>query len=48
MSYHKKISFIKSGLRIFGFSMLIQNLKLAATFLVVAEILGILEEVKEK
>ena len=48
MSFHKKISYIKSGLRIMGFFILPFQLMIGAWFLIVAEILGIAEEKEEK
>lgn len=50
MSEHKKISLIKSGIRILGCLLLLFYLNLFYFILsfILAEILGILEEVKEK
>lgn len=45
MSAHKIISFVKSGLRIYGLLMLIPNVFLGVYILIVAEILGIIEEI---
>ena len=44
MSFHKFISFIKSGLRIIGFITLMFHVALGALILILAEVLGILEE----
>lgn len=45
MDYHKKMSFIKSGIRIFGFLLLMLGLiHVAGLVLLGAEIFGILEE----
>jgi hypothetical protein len=44
MTLHTKISFIKSGIRIFGFAFLPVNLVIAAILLIVAETLGVVEE----
>ena len=41
---HLNISLIKSALRIIGFIFLINNLMAAVIFLVIAEILGVAEE----
>jgi hypothetical protein len=46
---HKNVSFIKSGLRIVaGLSLLASAVVLAGLFLILAEVLGILEEVVEE
>lgn len=42
---HKKISYVKSGLRILGYILLPCNLVLGALILVVSELGGIAEEV---
>lgn len=42
---HQHISFIKSGIRLFGYVLLPVNIMLAATILVASEIVGILEEI---
>ena len=47
MNYHKKISFIKSTIRIIGYLFIPFNILLATVILIVSEILGILEEIKE-
>jgi hypothetical protein len=44
MNYHTKVSLIKSILRITGFIILISNVIIGAIFLIIAEGLGILEE----
>ena len=41
---HQLISFIKSGIRIIGYFLLIVNLELAVTFLILSEGVGIIEE----
>lgn len=43
-NWHTKVSFVKSGLRIIGFAALPFSLKTAAVLLVLAEVLGICEE----
>lgn len=48
MTKHKKLSFIKSGLRIFGFLLLIPFPFMGIAFLILAETYGILEEKDEK
>lgn len=53
MSPHKKISFVKSGIRILGYilgGLAFKNEPLAAAFfvLVISEFIGILEEIGEK
>ncbi len=45
MTRHQSISFIKSGLRFIGYGLLAVNLAAAALVLMLAETLGILEEV---
>ena len=48
MSIHAKISYIKSFVRIFGFIFLIsQEFFSAAAILIIAEIIGIAEEIYE-
>ena len=42
---HQRISFIKSGLRIVGYLLLIISPVAAVTFLVCSEALGIVEEI---
>jgi len=45
---HKNVSFVKSGLRILaGLSLTLGNLVVAGLLLILAELLGILEEVVE-
>ncbi len=46
MSKHKKISFVKSGIRIAGYFYVLHWQ--AGLLLVIAEILGIIEEIGEK
>jgi hypothetical protein len=41
---HQIVSFIKSGLRFIGYIFLPFNLYVAATFLILAEVLGVVEE----
>lgn len=41
---HQKISFLKSGIRIFGYILIPFNLVAAASVLVVSEVIGIVEE----
>jgi len=48
MSYHKKISLIKSTLRLIGYLLLLVQPTWAIGVLVLSEVLGILEEAKEK
>ncbi len=48
MTYHKKISFIKSAIRVIGYGALFTDVRFGAVILALAEVLGILEEVKEK
>lgn len=47
IKYHTFVSFIKSAVRIMGFITLLFNIKLGAIILIVAEIIGILEEKEE-
>ena len=42
--WHKIVSFIKSGIRIFGYLLIPFSLPLAAGVLVLSEIIGIIEE----
>lgn len=42
--WHQIVSFIKSGVRIFGYILIPIDLSYAAIVLVVSEIVGILEE----
>ena len=41
---HQIISFIKSGIRILGYSLLIVNVPIAVTTLIFSEVIGIIEE----
>lgn len=41
---HQIISFIKSGIRILGYSLLVVNLPIAVCVLVFSEVIGIIEE----
>lgn len=41
---HQKISFIKSAIRILGYTFLWYNLDIAAILLILSEVVGILEE----
>ena len=41
---HQLISFIKSGVRIFGYTMLPINLTFSVILLILSEVLGIVEE----
>ena len=41
---HQKISFIKSGIRIFGYATLLVSLPIAVILLILSEIIGIYEE----
>jgi len=45
MLNHKNVSFVKSGLRIAGFVVLYNAPLLGAVLLIVAELLGIAEEI---
>lgn len=47
MSKHFWISFIKSSIRIAGFIFLLENIFLAVGTLIVAELIGIIEELYE-
>lgn len=42
---HQTISFIKSGVRIFGYICLPFNLLFGVTVLIISEVLGLIEEV---
>lgn len=42
---HQTISFIKSGIRILGYLMILENIMLAVLMLVVSEFIGIAEEI---
>ena len=44
MTMHTKLSYAKSGIRIVGFAFLPVNLAVSAALLVIAEAVGILEE----
>jgi len=47
VNYHKKISFIKSFMRIIGFFLLLNSFfVIGISFLIIAEITGIIEELK--
>ena len=41
---HQIVSFIKSGVRILGYGLLIVNLPIAVTTLIFSEVIGIIEE----
>ena len=41
---HQKISFIKSGIRILGYAFIPFSLGFATTFLILSEVIGIIEE----
>jgi hypothetical protein len=41
---HQAISFIKSGIRIVGYGLLLYNLPIAVGVLIFSEIIGIIEE----
>ena len=42
--WHQTISFIKSGVRILGYGLLIINLPIAVGVLIFSEVIGIIEE----
>jgi hypothetical protein len=42
--WHKYVSFIKSGVRILGYGLLIVNLPIAVGVLIFSELIGIIEE----
>ena len=42
--WHQIISFVKSGIRILGYGLLIVNLPIAVGVLIFSEIIGIIEE----
>jgi len=42
--WHKIISFIKSGVRILGYGLLIVNVPIAVGVLIFSEVIGIIEE----
>lgn len=44
MNKHKLVSFIKSGVRIIGFFLLVFSIPWGVAILLIAEILGIIEE----
>lgn len=44
MNYHTKVSFIKSAIRICGFSLCLINFLIGIILLILAEIIGIFEE----
>jgi hypothetical protein len=44
MTPHTKISFIKSGLRVIGYACLLREVATGVVILIVAELLGIAEE----
>lgn len=46
LDYHTKMSYIKSGIRITGYIGLMFNVFVGALVLIVAEVVGILEERK--
>lgn len=46
MNYHKIVSYIKSGVRVIGYSTLFWSIPVGAIILIVAELLGIAEEFK--
>jgi len=48
MKHHRKISFVKSAIRIFGFLVLMFDPTIAAVYLIIAELLGIAEEIQWK
>lgn len=41
---HQKISFIKSGIRIAGYGLLLYSVPIAAGVLILSELIGIIEE----
>ena len=44
LNWHSKISFIKSGLRVIGYTGLVFDVLTGALILIIAELLGIVEE----
>lgn len=42
---HQTISFIKSGLRLLGYGLILVHLNTAVAFLVFSEVVGVLEEI---
>lgn len=47
LRYHTTMSFIKSGIRIFGYIILSVDLFIGVVILVISEAIGIFEEFKE-
>ena len=47
LKFHTLMSFIKSGIRIVGFVSLTMDIQIGAIILIVAEVIGILEEKDE-
>lgn len=47
MNYHKKMSFLKSLIRLIGYAVLVFNLSIGAVLLMLAEVIGIAEEKEE-
>lgn len=47
MNFHTKVSYIKSGFRIVGFASMLFDLRIGVAILVIAEVLGIVEEINE-
>jgi|TARA_B100001094_G_scaffold105795_1_gene101941 hypothetical protein len=41
---HQQISFVKSGIRIIGYAAILFSLGWAVTFLILSEVIGIIEE----
>ena len=41
---HQQISFVKSGVRIIGYAAILFSLGWAVTFLILSEVIGIIEE----
>lgn len=48
MSFHKKVSYVKSFIRIIGYSFVPFNLIVGAGLLILAELIGVVEERDEK
>ena len=44
VKWHQIISFIKSGIRLLGYGLLLYNLPIAVWVLILSEIIGIIEE----
>lgn len=42
--WHKIISFIKSGIRILGYALIVVNIPAAVLILILSEVVGIIEE----